>query len=113
MEVAVAVNSFVTARAKAEVFKSAGAIVEKVISTEIDLMARLLGVRILYIFCPCWRGAALERLWKARPCLLSHAQRPGTNRHVRHVVSNLCSRYVTTEWSCELVLMRRTAVRNK
>ena len=67
----------------------------------------------LYIFCPCWRGAALERLWKARPCLLSHAQRPGTNRHVRHVVSNLCSRYVTTEWSCELVLMRRTAVRNK
>ena len=60
MEVAVAVNSFVTARAKAEVFKSAGAIVEKVISTEIDLMARLLGVRILYIFCPCCKPSLPE-----------------------------------------------------
>ena len=35
-EVAVAVKSLVKARAKAEVFKSAGAIVEEVISTEID-----------------------------------------------------------------------------
>ena len=40
----------------------------------------------------------------------SHAQRPGTNRHVRHVVSNFCSKYVTTAWGCELVLLRHTAV---
>ena len=42
----------------------------------------------------------------------SHAQVPGTTRHVRHVVPNLCSQYVTTPWKSELVLLRHTAVRN-